>query len=348
MKRFPIKLTVLFSIVVTVIITGSSLMFAALALALSDMGYMEPSRGMIPILLMFFASLLSSLVVSFIVMRRLLSPIYRLNQSMKEVADGNFTVRLSETKNADEVKEMNRSFNRMVKELGNTEIFRNDFISNVSHEFKTPISAIEGYVTLLQDKGISEEEREIYTKSILRSTKRLSSLANNILQLSKLENQELHYEESNFSLDEQIRQIVLMYELQWTEKNIHLEIDMDTVYIRGNKSMMYQVWSNIFMNAVKFSEPGGTISIDARVIYDDELGEAAKVSFIDNGIGISKEQQKHIFEKFYQADESHTAEGNGLGLALSKQIVKMHNGRIDVQSRQGEGSEFTIFLPVVQ
>ena len=236
---------------------------------------------------------------------------------------------------------MAHNFNLMAKELAGTEILRTDFVENVSHEFKTPLSAIEGYTTLLQRKDLSEEKRQNYTKKILYNTRRLSTLTSNILLLSRLENQEIGIKKETFCLDEQLREILLLLEDGWTEKKLELEIDLDAVDYYGNKDLLAHVWQNILSNAIKFAPENGIIHILLR----RENGSLI-TSITDNGIGMSEDVMRRIFEKFYQGDFSRSSQGNGLGLALAKRIVDLHGGNISVSSKEGKGTTFTVSLPL--
>lgn len=229
----------------------------------------------------------------------------------------------------------------MAKELSGIEMLRNDFIENVSHEFKPPLSAIEGYATLLQKKGLSEEKRVEYTQRILQNTQRLSTLTGNILLLSRLENQEIGIIREKYCLDEQLREIILLFEEQWTAKNLDLEIDLDNADYCGNKELMAQVWQNILGNAIKFVSDGGKICARLR-----NTATEITVSILDNGIGMSQEVIDRIYEKFYQGDKSRASQGNGLGLTLAKRIVDLHSGKISVTSSVRNGSSFVIIMPV--
>jgi len=271
--------------------------------------------------------------------KKIFQPINTLNQSMKEVAKGNFNLTLAEKSKIVEVQEMTAHFNQMVKELSSIEIFRNDFISSVSHEFKTPMAAIEGYATLLQGDSLSDQERQEYATIIMNSTKRLSKLSDNILKLSRLENQELFLEKAKFNLAEQIRMAILTLEREWSDKKIGLDIELDEVEYDGNQDLLFQVWMNLIHNAIKFTPNGGKINISLK-----QVGTQTFVQIADNGEGMSPGVRKHVFEKFYQSDKSHHSEGNGLGLPLVWRIINLHEGIIHVESEVGAGSTFTVTL----
>ncbi len=272
---------------------------------------------------------------------KMLQPILKINDAAKKVAKGDFSVRLDERSIAKEIVEIAVNFNVMVKELSNTETLRNDFVSNVSHEFKTPLSAIEGYTTLLQDESLTRQEQQVYIERILENTGRLTRLTQSILSLSQLENQEIVLQREIFQLDEQIRRVLLGYEALWEDKRLAIDVNLDEVQFFGSKALLAQVWSNLIDNAIKFSNPGGTLSISCR-----EAEHSIRVTVRDTGIGMPEEVRKHAFDKFYQGDHSHTGMGSGLGLALAKRIVSLCDGDISIQSKEGAGTEITVALPI--
>lgn len=282
----------------------------------------------------FFTAILGMMIHSYI------SPIRNLVDATQQVAKGDFTIKLNESYKDGEVKNMNIAFNKMVRELNSIETLRNDFIVNVSHEFKTPLATIEGYATLLQESNISDNERFEYTTMILESSKQLSSLSGNILKLSKLETQEIITEENYFYLDEQLRQALLFLENNWSKKNIDIDMDLTTTHYYGNEDLLMQVWLNIFGNAIKFTPDNGTIATSLKSADD-----GIYVSISDTGIGMSDKVKKRVFEKFYQGDSSRNFEGNGLGLTLVKRIIDLCGCGITVESEVNKGSTFTIFLP---
>ena len=267
------------------------------------------------------------------------NPIKKLRGAMDKVAEGDFSVRLEEKSSSKEIMEIYTGFNLMAHELSSTEILQTDFVSNVSHEFKTPINAIEGYSTLLQDSENLDADQREYIDKILFNTQRLSSLVGSILLLSKLENQQIPSNQVEYRLDEQIRQSVVALESAWVKKDIELDVELDRVSYLGNEPMMRHVWDNLISNAIKFSPNGGTVKIHLakklkRLIFTVE----------DQGPGLTEEAQKHIFDKFYQADASHKQEGNGLGLALVKRILAIEKGQITAENIPAGGCQFTVIL----
>ncbi len=280
-------------------------------------------------------------IMTMFVSNRVLKPIRNLNRATSEVARGNFDVTVPLSKDA-EYNSLIKNFNKMAQELSGIETLRGDFISNVSHEFKTPLASIQGFAKLLQDDTISEEERNEYTQIIINETGRLSKLTSDILRLSKLENQSTIVNKSRFSIDEQIRTILLVLEPEWTRKNIELNLELDDVFYYGNEELMAQIWQNVINNAIKFTPENGNIGV--RLFRTDKN---ITVRITDNGPQIPPEAAKKIFDKFYQADNSRKTEGNGLGLALVKRIVDLCGGKIFIENQFEGGVCFVIELPYV-
>ena len=279
-------------------------------------------------------------VMTAVISRAFFNPVKNLRQAMDKVANGDFTIQLDTDKSSSgEIKELYAGFNLMTNELKATEILQTDFISNVSHEFKTPINAIEGYSTLLQGCENLDDDQKEYVEKILFNTGRLSSLVSNILLLSKIENQSIQAKREVFSLDEQIRETIVALETAWAPKNIELDVELDSVKYNGNEIMMRHVWSNLIGNAIKFTPENSTVSIRLQNQKDKFI-----FSVTDQGEGLSDEAQKHLFDKFYQADTSHKSEGNGLGLALVKQIIDIDGGDITAENVNGGGCRFTVTL----
>lgn len=269
----------------------------------------------------------------------LLRPVVRLSKAMKRVAEGDFSVRLHTGVRIREIRESYDNFNLMARELQATETLQEDFVSNVSHEFKTPITAIEGYATLLQ--GASEEaQQQEYVDRILLNTRRLSTLVGNILLLSKVSNHAIPVSVSTYRLDEQIRQALVLLEPAWTQKDAEFDADMEELLWTGPETLMHHVWSNLISNAIKFGPQGGLIRMSLR-----RTDGRYCFTISDSGPGIPEEDQQHIFNKFYQIDSSHKQEGNGLGLALCRQILSLCEGDISVSNSADGGCIFTVTLP---
>lgn len=291
------------------------------------------------------ASIIVGIVLSIIVNMYFFNPIKDLLDVTNRVAHGDFSVQLKEkTKKNGEIKTnematLTHHFNVMVNELDKNKTLKSDFISNVSHEFKTPLANIKGHAELIKNCADKAQVDE-YCDDIIEAVSNLTTLTSNILRLSKLENHAI-LQPNDFRLDEQIRQAIIILENKWTEKNINLNIDLDEVTIFYDEALFGQVWQNLISNAIKFTDNDGEINIMLKK-YDDE----AIFTIRDNGIGMSENVKSHIFEKFYQGDTSHAREGNGLGLALVKKILDNSHCRIEVESKEGEGSTFTVHIPI--
>lgn len=298
-----------------------------------------PYQIPISVWLIIICAVMGSTVTEFLV-KHLFNPIKELAKAMNQVSEGNYNVSLDDTKGFQDIRTINNTFNMMVKELGSTEILKTEFISNVSHEFKTPINAIEGYATLLQGTDSADgEDVKIYTDKILFNTTRLSKLVGNILLLSKVDNQGIQAKQTTYRLDEQIRQSILSLERLWQEKNNEFDVDLDIVEYTGSENLLIHVWNNLIENAIKYGPQSGLITLRLR-------SDKNYITFTidDEGPGISEDAQKHIFDRFYQEDRSRKTEGNGLGLALVDRILKMVNGTISVENLPEKGSRFTVRL----
>lgn len=338
-RKYSLRMRTYYLLIIFVVVVIS---FAAVAGALYLLQRLNVIHNLnfSTLLGLLFVSAIAGGLVSFFIGRRLLAPMVKLSNASKEVARGNFRITVEDGSKLEEVQTTFRNFNAMVRELDSISTLSNDFVANVSHEFKTPLTAIEGYAMLLQDSALSQAEREEYLNKILLNIHRLSTLVGNILMLSKIESKSLSEQSVVFRLDEQIRQAVVALEPQWTEKNIGFDAVLDPVSITGCESLLGQVWTNLIGNAIKFSEPGQEIGI--RLL---EQTECVVVSVTDHGCGMTPEVQKHIFEKFYQGDSSRKSLGNGLGLALVKRIVELSQGVVEVGSAPQQGATFRVILP---
>ena len=329
--RFRLVLLVALELVISII----------LALWIGDVldRYILTDWGVPLIVYLLAISLVVGVLVTTFLSRLFFDPIKRLRLAMSKVAKGDFAIQLQTKSTSREIQQIYSGFNLMTQELRSTEVLQTDFVSNVSHEFKTPLGAIEGYATLLQDcENLTPQQRE-YVEKIVFNTQRLSSLTGSILLLSKLENQQIPTGHTAYSLDEQIRQTIVAMEPAWSGKNVELDVDLDQVEYYGNEALMRHVWSNLFSNAVKFSPNGGTIRIKLT-----QSQRRVTFQIRDHGPGISEEARKHIFNRFYQADSSHKQEGNGLGLALVDKILSLEKGEITVANCPDGGCQFTVVL----
>ncbi len=269
-------------------------------------------------------------------------PVDLILSATDRISSGDFSVSLK-TRHSygsyDEFDIIMENLNRMTAELGKNEIMKKDFISNVSHELKTPLSVIKNYAELIEKKNITDEDRRMYSKEIINASQKLVSLVNNILKLNKLENGSFNPEYERIRVDELLAESILSFEKTIESKNINLICDLEEISTVTSPGLLEIVFNNLISNAVKFTEDGGRISVK---LYN--AGEKLIVTVEDTGIGISKENGERIFERFYQADTSHSVEGNGLGLALVKKVIDIIGGEISVKSESGKGSIFTVVI----
>ena len=265
----------------------------------------------------------------------------RIADAAKKIVAGDFSVRVpmpSKFGNDENFREIVDCFNRMAQELSSVETLRTDFISNVSHEMKTPLAVMQNYGMLLQAKNLPDEKRMEYAKGVTEGSRRLADMMTNILKLNKLENQEIYPNAEEYDLGEQLCEALLQYENVWEQEEIAIETDLaDGVSIYADRELLFLVWNNLLSNAFKFTPGGGRVSLSMAA---DEKYAIVKVQ--DTGCGISAETGAHIFEKFYQGETSHVTQGNGLGLALVKRVVDIMHGEISVESAVGKGSIFTV------
>ena len=344
-KKVSSKLWLHFIFFVFIIILTTNLLLSVIAFTLARLQIIaqNSTNSTISMISFLLISVVTATGLTSIVGKRILRPISELSNATKSVANGDFSIKLNTDCKIPEMKDMLVNFNGMVKELASIETIQNDFVVNVSHEFKSPINAIEGYAMLLQNRDLTEKEMDEYIHTIIDSSRQLSVLCSNILQISKLENKEIIEEKKPFCLDEQIRQALLFYEQAWNNKNIDMDIELDPVRYNGNEGLLMQVWMNLIDNAIKFTPEFGTIKLTLKeVIIENEI----QVSISDTGIGMSEDTMKHIFDKFYQADSTRFTEGIGLGLALVDKIIHLCSGKISVESKEGFGSTFMIKLSI--
>jgi signal transduction histidine kinase len=286
-----------------------------------------------------FAFTLSAVFITFII-NKTLKPVRALTEGTKKIAQGDFKIELPIDNNKnDELTKLTDSFNKMARELSLNNMLSNDFISNVSHEFKTPISSIQGFATVLIGTKLTVEQKE-YAEIIAYEAGRLTRLTSNILSLSKLENQVIITDKEEFYIDEQIRHSYVLLQNELNEKKIEIDFDLSQVEYYGNPELIQQIWNNVLGNAIKFSQENSLITVSCH----NKDGQAV-VSIKDNGIGMNKETIKRAFDKFYQGDTSHSGKGNGLGLSLVSRIVELCRGKIDIKSEPGNGTEVIVYLP---
>lgn len=267
-------------------------------------------------------------------------PVRIITDAAEKIMKGNFSVRITPLQNAD-AEGFNRiiaAVNSMAQELDGIETLRTDFISNVSHEMKTPLSVMQNYGTLLQAPEISDEARIEYAKGITEASRRMADMMTNILKLNRLENQQIFPQTTEFDLGEQLCECLLQYESIWEKADIQIETDIaEEIRVKADAELLSLVWNNLFSNAFKFTDAGGTVNVSLTAD-----GRYAVVAVSDTGCGMTPEIGAHIFEKFYQGDTSRATQGNGLGLALVKRVVDIMQGEINVESTVGKGTTFTV------
>lgn len=270
-------------------------------------------------------------------------PVSRISKGLERITDGDFTYKIKplyDPLGTNRYNDIIGNINRMTDELAGVETLRTDFVSNVSHEMKTPLALIRNYAALLEREGLSDQERQEYARAIDAASKRLAELITNILKLNKLENQQIFPDVKRYDLSEQVAECMLEFENEWESNGINIETDItDGVMINADPELLSVVWHNLLSNALKFTGEGGTVTL--KVYEEDGF---AKVGISDTGCGMDSETGRHIFEKFYQGDTSHASRGNGLGLALVKRIIDITNSEISVSSKLGEGSTFLVSI----
>lgn len=269
-------------------------------------------------------------------------PTRKILEATERIAEGDFSTRLEITHEYGKYNQYDlimENLNTMAAELQKNEVLKTDFISNVSHEIKTPLSVIQNYASLLQDDSLDSETRKKHAKTLIGASKRITDLITNILKLNKLENQEIQEKHEIFNLTEALAESVVEFEPLIEKKNITLDCDFDEMTVFSSKSLLEIVWNNLLSNAVKFTPDGGKITISLKRQQTN-----AEISVTDTGCGMTSEVGAKIFEKFYQGDTSHATQGNGLGLALVKKVIDILGGEISVQSEVNKGSMFTILL----
>jgi signal transduction histidine kinase len=339
-KSIRTKLTIIFISILIFSCLASLGVVIAVAPTLSEIVSMDSSRGVI--LLLCLTILLCAAVGSILMVfasKYISEPIKIISANTKEVAKGNFEVEI-QYESQDEIGLLAKNFNLMTRELRSMEYLRKDFMSNVSHEFKTPISSIQGFAELIKNNDLPKEIFEEYTDIIIQESKRLNNLSSNMLRLSRLDNQLIQNKKVCFSLDEQIRKTILLLEECWSSRNIELEIDLARVIYEGDEELIQQIWINLIGNAIKFSKDYGIIYISLK-----DSSRTIIIDIKDEGVGMPDNIQPHIFEKFYKGDSSRSESGNGLGLAIVKRIIEICYGTISFQSKEELGTCFTITLP---
>lgn len=346
MRKQRFALTLLLSgFVFSLNLTGLLLTFAAVYV-LAQFGIIRVTGGQVQLrhvlTFIFYTSLVIGLLLTTFAGKIPLRPFNRMINGLDRLARGDFKARLHFGRPLGKhspFRQIEQSFNRAAEELEHTEMLRSDFIDNFSHEFKTPIVSIAGFAKLLRRGNLTAEQQEEYLAVIEEESLRLSDMATNVLNLTKVENQTILSDVTQFNLSEQIRSAVLLLADKWTPKNLYMDLSFGEHMITGNEELLKQVWINLLDNAVKFSETNGKVSVTVT-----ENDAHLTVAVTNYGHIIPPESLAHIFNKFYQADESHSSEGNGIGLAIVKKVCTLHSGDVSVTSQDGE-TTFTVVLP---
>lgn len=332
------------TLLVVVLISGAVLLLLVQTGVLPTQNY-DPRSGYMLVGLMILFSALMGAVLTVVASRLLTRPVNTIVNGMNRLASGDYKTRIHITSalaRHPTFVELTDSFNTMAAELEGTELLRSDFINNFSHEFKTPIVSIAGFAKLLRCGEPSAQERDEYLAIIEDESLRLSDMATNVLNMTKIENQTILTGVTRFNLSEQLRNCVLLLERKWTEKGLELDLDLEEYQIEGNEELLRQVWMNLLGNAVKFTPPGGTVRLRMQ-----DGGDTLTVAVSNTGSSIPQDKLETIFRKFYQADESHAAEGNGIGLAIVRSVVRLHGGEVFAESR-GDYTTFTVRLMKTQ
>lgn len=346
-QKDRISLSLIFAVIVLIFLIISLGVALALGFILMETGViiiegdtsMSMSQGF---LFLSGVSLIIGALLATLAGKFPLKPVNRIITQLNRLASGDFKARLEfkgPIGKLPAVREACDSFNTMAKELEATELLRSDFINNFSHEFKTPIVSIAGFAKLLKKGNLSDEQQREYIDIIEQESLRLSQLATNIMNLTKYENQSILTDVTSYNLSEQIRSSIVELEGKWERKNINFNLDFSEHEISANKDMLKHVWLNLIDNAVKFSPENEAVDISIK-----EVGDSYTVAIGNKGEEIPEEKRKRIFNKFYQADESHAKEGNGIGLSLAKGVVELHGGEITV-SCDNSTVTFTVNIP---
>lgn len=281
--------------------------------------------------------------IAFIVIcsRTIVRPIKKLTAATHKIVEGDYRITMDVSRQ-DEIGNLARDFTHMARSIEQLDQMRQEFVANVSHEFQSPLTSIHGFAHAVRHKEVESAQAEQYLEIIEEESKRLSSLSKQLLLLATLDKEDFILKKSCFRIDEQLRQVLILLEYQWTEKHIELDLELQEMTIRGDQQLLHQVWSNLITNAIKFSHPGGTIRITLEQSFDGII-----LAISDQGMGMAEEELPRIFDRFYKIDKnrSRSQGGSGLGLSIAQKIIRLHDGKIDVTSRLHEGTTFYVRLP---
>ncbi|MBQ9121283.1 MAG: HAMP domain-containing histidine kinase [Clostridia bacterium] len=338
--KHRVSLRTLAILMVLGVMLGAVVLTCVFLLLFHALGFLDlfKSQLVLPLIALGVSCILGT-VISAIASKSVITPIRAVIDAMKTVSTGDFSPRVELPKKQGDLYDLALGFNAMAEELGGIEMLRHDFINTFSHEFKTPIVSLRGFARQLKDPSLPEQTKAEYVDIILSESERLANMSSNILLLSRFENQEIVTDKVAFRIDEQIRECILLLEKKWEKKDIEFSLALPAITHYGNEEMTAHIWRNLIDNAIKFSHQGGVISVSLTT----HQGKT-RVQIADSGVGMSEEALHRIYDKFYQADNSHATEGNGLGLPLVKQIVELCGGEITVRSEVGKGTTFTVSI----
>lgn len=341
MSRFKnyiktLKFSIIFSIIVFITMFLTMILAFILMLIIYRLDFIHSLRA--PFLLFSIGSIILGFVTSFVVCKHPLKPVDKLIEASNSIASGDYSVRVS-FDGPETLQKLGNSFNHMAAELNSVELLRTDFVNNFSHEFKTPIVSIRGFAKMLRRDDLTQSERSEYLDIIISESERLSELATNVLNLSKIEKLSILTDQSSFNLTEQIRLVIALLDSKWADKKVSFTFDCDEIQIYANEGLIKQVWINLLDNAIKFSPSDSMINIRIK----KELLNI-NVSISNSSDQLSDETVAHLFDKFYQGDTSHATKGNGLGLTLAKRIIELHKGTLSFKQNNGI-TTFSAVLP---
>lgn len=350
-RRYRMSLRLYFSLVsITTLCSACvfSLVLVLGAMKLFYHGTFSPQVAVVVCLLICTLTMLFGGIMLWLGAIHLTKPIGEMTGAVKRVAGGDFTAHINrreydskEYEYTNEIDELARNFNTMAAELNGMDYMRKDFMSNVSHEVKTPVAAITGFTEILMDGGLSSEEQQEYLELVNKESLRLSRLCENMLRMSRLDYQQIVVKRDKVRVDEQIRKCIIMLSEKWPDKNRNYEVNCDNLLVQGDADLLMQIWVNLLDNAIKYSGEESSIWITGKMENSQLV-----VTIKDEGEGISPEKLPKIFEKFYQCEESHKKQGNGLGLSIVKRITELLGGSITCMSEENKGTIMEVRVPV--
>lgn len=339
------NLIFLLTVAVIFIIVASTLITLILASIFIKFEYLKVGYNISLVAIALLSCVIVGAGLSYVFTNYFIKPVFELSDATSKISQGDFNIELDVPKNFIskymEISTLTENFNHMAKELHGIEMFRNDFTSNFSHEFKTPIISIRGFAKQLCANDLEEEKRKEYAKIIVDESDRLVSMSANVLLITKYENQNIVTNKTTYRLDDQLRKCMLLFEESWNKKNININMDLEEITYSQNRELIGHIWKNIIGNSVKFTPENGKITVSCK-----KNEEKIFVTVEDTGIGMDEETQLHIFEKFYKGDLSHHGSGNGLGLPIVNRITKMAGGTVNVNSEVGKGTKIEVILPI--